>query len=89
MKKLILTICLCSSSLNVFARMPSRELDTIDDYGNYLIERREFYSHLLDGLVLDEEFKCMAEYAEYTGRIDAYNDAIFWLSMIGKAIPRD
>lgn len=69
--------------------MPARELDTLVDYKNYLHSRVEHYNNLIDLMEFTDDPSCMLQYMEYNGHIEAYYDALFWLEMIGRPIPRD
>lgn len=103
MKKLLLTLTI-SLSCNLLnaGSMPEKELDHVDDYISYIYRQIGRVDDEMDDLFdsIDHDGYEVREYtllkdediAKYTmllGMKEAYYDCLFWVKMIGKAIPRD
>ena len=89
MKKITLMCLTCLSFSSLNAGMPSRELESVADYRRYLENRASYYNDLLDTIVISDDPQCMGLFMYYSGHVEAYQDALFWLAMIGRAIPMD
>lgn len=103
MKKTLLTIAtFLSCNLLNAGGMPERELDNISDYKAYINMRIGRVDDAIDELLEDiaiPKFNSgnakllndedLAKYTLLIGMKEAYYDCLFWVDMIGKAIPMD